>query len=596
MNKKLFSAILSCFALSCGLVSAQTFNPRVEVENTYEGRLIEAGKTAIPMSVPDSLYQFQYQLDYSVFDNPYRGSYRFQPYQIEMKPDAVPSAARRLFVSLGGGWTLHPEADVVWSPVFRNVPLKLSVYDNFRGYWGRVGSLAYDNHILRNKTTHGIVFDNKAGANLRYEFGKVALEVDGGYRMFSSGDTLTSHNFHLVESEIRLLPLDPNKADYFYGGRIFVNAGEDKYWSMMSDRHKLGVNDMGADLRFGAPLGRFGRLLLDLGIESVVHSGVLEASVTNAWATPRYAFSWGSGFAEAGVKVSYLKGVDNTPDLQAFFRYKDGAVFSHRSDVLYPAVKVRQYLIPEHLAVYARATGGDRLNCYTDCVRSNPFFDPFVVVPNLNTSSDRIDAAVGFDGDVSGRLQFDVHGGYAVVHNGICDAVEFTTRLYRAPEGGWKAPYVTGYYNYCDYKRVYADASFLWKSPRLDIDGHFLFQDTDILKQDYLAVAPARFSGELKACYNWNRQAFAGVSLEAASRREGMAITGFYTSLYEAHYTQAATSVPGWVDLGLFGRYVINPRWTVWAKAGNLLGQNVQHYFLRPEKGPYGTLGISFNL
>ena len=44
------------------------------------------------------------------------------------------------------------------------------------------------------------------------------------------------------------------------------------------------------------------------------------------------------------------------------------------------------------------------------------------------------------------------------------------------------------------------------------------------------------------------------------------------------------------------GRYVINPRIAVWAKAGNLLGQSVQRYFLHPEKGPYGTLGISFNL
>ena len=32
------------------------------------------------------------------------------------------------------------------------------------------------------------------------------------------------------------------------------------------------------------------------------------------------------------------------------------------------------------------------------------------------------------------------------------------------------------------------------------------------------------------------------------------------------------------------------------ARAGNLLGQPVQHYFLHPERGPYGTLGITFNL
>ena len=97
--KKLYFVAVSIFALSSVLASAQTFNPRVEVENTYEGKIIEAGKQVLPMSVPDSLYKFQYQLDYSVFDNPYRGSYHFQPYKIEMKPDAVYHEGRGVWVT-----------------------------------------------------------------------------------------------------------------------------------------------------------------------------------------------------------------------------------------------------------------------------------------------------------------------------------------------------------------------------------------------------------------------------------------------------------------------------------------------------------------
>ena len=132
MKKTLLA--VTFFTLAGLSLSAQTFNPRVEVENTYEGKIVEAGKQALPMSVPDSLYKFQYKLDYTVFDNPYQGSYKFQPYSIEMKPEAAPSAARRLYASLGAGWSLHPELDLVWSPEFKNRPLKLSVYDNFRGF------------------------------------------------------------------------------------------------------------------------------------------------------------------------------------------------------------------------------------------------------------------------------------------------------------------------------------------------------------------------------------------------------------------------------------------------------------------------------
>jgi len=594
--KKAFSAVFTLFVLGVVSVSAQTFNPRIEVENTYEGKIVEAGKSAIPMNVPDSLYQFQYQLDYSVFDNPYRGSYKFQPYKIEMKPEAVPSAARRLYVNLGAGWSLHPEADIVWSPVIRNASLKLSVYDRFRGFWGNYGLMPYSvpEFVIRPKPTRSIrgqVFDNKLGTDARYEFAKVALEFDLGYRLFQSADTLASHFLQRGEAEVRLLPLDPNKADYFYGGRIYVKAGQDRWHSLMSNRHKLGVNDMGADLRFGVPLGSRSRVLLDLGIESEVYSGVQDAAVTRAWATPRYSIQWHGGSAELGATVSFLKGNDNNENYQTFIRISSH-LFDHKSDIIYPAVKVKQYLIPDHLAVYARAVGGDDLNDYVDLLRSNPFFDPMAVLDNLNASSERVNASVGFEGDIAGRLQFDLHGGYAVLRNGRVDCIAFPDRFYSAPAEGWKGRYLSSYYNYCDYNRWYADLSFLWKSPRLDVDGHFLYQDTDLVSRSYYGIAPSRFSGELKACYNWNRQAFAGVSLEAASRRQGITLTGFGVD----GRLDSTAQVPGWVDLGLYGRYVINPRWAVWAKAGNLLGQPVQHYFLRPEKGPYGTLGVTFNL
>ena len=62
------------------------------------------------------------------------------------------------------------------------------------------------------------------------------------------------------------MPLDPNRADYFYGGRVYVNAGQDRFSSLMSGAHKLGVNDMGTDLSFGAPISGRSRVLLDLGL------------------------------------------------------------------------------------------------------------------------------------------------------------------------------------------------------------------------------------------------------------------------------------------------------------------------------------------
>ena len=592
--KKIVTLASSLFILSAVCASAQTFNPRVEVENTYEGKVVEAGKNPLGMTVPDSLYKFQYHLDYSVFDNPYQGSYNFRPYKIEMRPDAAPSDARRFYANLGAGWTFHPELDLIWSPVIKGSPMKLSVYDHLRGYLGDYGTMTYD-EIFQipakpSRGTAGFVLDNKVGINTRYEFGKVALEVDAGYRAFASDDTLTSHFLQLAEAEIRLLPLDPNRADYFYGGRVYVNAGQDRFSSLMSGRHKLGVNDMGTDLRFGAPLSSRRRLLLDLGLQTIVYSGVLEAVATRVWATPRYQIRWIGGSAELGVNVSYLKGTDNSKEKPSSILFSK-SVYQHPSSLFYPAILVRQYLVPDHLAVYAKVDGGDCLNGYSDYLRSNPFFDPSIVVSNLDASSERLNAAAGFAGAVAGKFQFDVHAGYAIRDNWRCDAVEFIEAV--DSYSGDASRFLSSYSMFCDYKRLYADVSFLWKSPRVDLDGHFLYQQTDLVKNEYRAVEPARYSGEFQACYNWNRQAFVGVSVEAASAREGWAIT-WVPGVHSEHVWPV--KVPGWVDLGVFGRYVVNPHWTLWAKGGNLLGQSVQHYFVHPEKGPYVTIGFSFNL
>jgi len=55
-------------------------------------------------------------------------------------------------------------------------------------------------------------------------------------------------------------------------------------------------------------------------------------------------------------------------------------------------------------------------------------------------------------------------------------------------------------------------------------------------------------------------------------------------------------SVPGYADLGLELEYIVNRKFSAWARGGNLLGMTVQRSLLYAEKGPYFTLGICLNL
>lgn len=587
--KKIFTILASVSVLSSVCSSAQTFNPRVEVTNAFEGKVVEASKQVLPLNVPDSLMKFQYQIDYSVFDNPYKGSYEFQPYKITMKPDAAPSGYRSLYASIGCGYSLHPELDLVYSPRFKKYPVRLSLYDNFRGFIGDYSHLGMlqDGLILEvgkkaDRPNKGFVLDNKAGADVVYEFAGMTLEFDGGYRVFATDDTLSCHFLQLAEAKVKLMPLDPNHADIFYGGSLYVNAGKDDYSALVSGRHKLGVNNMGADASFGKNVGARSAVVADLSIETVVYSGVHEASVTRFGIAPKFRTSWKSGLASLGINLSDLKGNDHPLDGSDF------TAFSHASEILYPDVHVKQYIVPEHLAFYADVTGGDNVNCYTSMLRDNPFFNPKMVVPFMDSSSDRMDAVAGFQTDIAGKLHVDLSGGYAIHLNKRCDAVQILENTDYIT--GDVARYLTSFNQYCDYNSIHGDMSFIWKSSRVDVDGHFRYEKTDLADNGWFAVAPSEYSGRVSAAYNWNHKAYAGIIVEAASERNG------YMSIGQDPDNFYMVSIPGWIDLGLYGSYRINNRWTAWLKAGNLLGQSVHRYFLHPEKGPYATVGISFSI
>ena len=77
-------ALIAPFAVHTA--SAQNLDPTVEVNRSYEGKLMEVHKPMLEMAVPDSVLRFDLDFDYEVFDNPYKGAYEFKPYTMELQP------------------------------------------------------------------------------------------------------------------------------------------------------------------------------------------------------------------------------------------------------------------------------------------------------------------------------------------------------------------------------------------------------------------------------------------------------------------------------------------------------------------------------
>ena len=109
------------------LAFGQNLNPTVEVTNAYEGGASSISKPAQQMAVPDSVTRFNLDFDYSVFEKPFKGAYEFRPYYVQLKPEPKASTEEKFYLRAGAGFTLHPELDVVWSPVRKASSVAMSV-------------------------------------------------------------------------------------------------------------------------------------------------------------------------------------------------------------------------------------------------------------------------------------------------------------------------------------------------------------------------------------------------------------------------------------------------------------------------------------
>ena len=97
----IFKALAALFVLVPSVASAQDIDPTVVVSRKYEGKLMEVSKPAIEMAIPDSVTTFALDIDYSVFEKPYKGAYEFNPYVLTMQPASAVQAPRQLYMEAG---------------------------------------------------------------------------------------------------------------------------------------------------------------------------------------------------------------------------------------------------------------------------------------------------------------------------------------------------------------------------------------------------------------------------------------------------------------------------------------------------------------
>jgi len=578
MNSRLTLTVLAltaCFAAA----SAQTFNPSVEVTNAYEGKPVDARKQELAMQIPDSLLVFDYDFDYSVFDNPYKGSYEFSPYLINMKPEPVPYAGRNFYLRAGAGYSLHPELAVMYSPTMTG-RWKLDFYDGFHGYLGsyrqikgyefstREGYLA-DNHD--GKTFSGHDLENNLGMNLRGDFRRSVLTANVNYKLLTVADTVVTHLYNEASARLHYALKPGLKATFEAVAEGKIGGDNMTY---MRSGYALGNKEVNARMLAGADILPNTRFLFEAGTEVGIYSRIIVTSVLDVWGTPKLAWSYGPFSVSAGVKFAHIFSWD--PKSKSLVPQHQ-----KKSALLYPDAHLNIRILDQGLSLYADAVGGNDINTFSKLLGMNHFFNQvyqlsYSWMPTLDNTVVRYKATGGLRGQVAGAFQYNLYASYAYIENNLLDGLFISTKYPVNP-----VPLAAAF-SYEDMKMLTAGTDLAWKSDRIAAAGSFRYVKADYLGSDHrtndvLYVPIPEFSAEGSVTYNWAERIYVGVSADFASERAGYFV------------------VPSYCDLGVSAEYRFDRRTSFWAKGGNLLNQTIQKSLTRAENGMYFTAGICLN-
>ncbi|NLZ19999.1 MAG: hypothetical protein GXY24_07025 [Bacteroidales bacterium] len=537
------STALALLAL-CAPLGAQNINQTVEVTNDYRTRFEDFQKQAPGMSVPDSLFRFDYDFDYSVFETPYRGSYEFSPYRIEVTPEARQRDGSRLYLRAGAGYAFHPQLEFA-AQLLDEEDFKIGIVADMQGYAG--------NYRLRNGggvKAPGYDLSSSLALNGQYLRPKARLSYHFGYEGIHSGERVADpafvagFNSGLVMGRIQ--SREAETGPFFYDVELRYRYSGDSFPKSWDPSH-VGASNIHAAASFGPVLQEKYKILFDLTADidmlrkdGVAFGGSVAAGVMTV--KPHLDFRFGKIDFDAGLRM----GATVTGEDRRF--------------VLAPDVTARLALADYDMELYAGVSGGPVLQGHDDLKRLQHFF-PLTAGNTAVVSREKLRIRAGAVGRWGSRLQYEFEGGYvSALSMPIASLLSVTT---------------------ADLTAAYVQARGMWTSPRLEVDGGFRYAYMR-LAAAAPGYSPSALTVDLRGVYNWEQRTRAGVFLQAASLRKSLG------GVYE--------DIPGYVNLGLTGEFRFDARWTLWAEAGNLLGMAIERMPGYIEKSPYLTLGFSMKL
>lgn len=583
-------ALIAPFAVHTA--SAQNLDPTVEVNRDYEGKLLIVHKPILDMAVPDSVYKFDLDFDYSVTDTPYKGAYEFVPYSLNMNLSPQQRYRGKLYLRAGAGYQLHPVFDLLWSPVFKN-DFRLDVYGRNRSYLGNYWTMSAPDFATEDigmvdgdpdkEAWSGMDLSTSAGVAGRYDWKNAMLVFGADYvNLLQSQEMdvygLRVRSYNSAGLNLGVAAKDPHSVGLDYKVGLEYRYSDDLANDQVNGQAGLQSHDLDFGLNVESVLSGGHNMKIDAKFSMTDESGAFDVTAGALEFAPRYVLKASRWHFDMGLRLST---VFRTDGKSFVYRYKE--------QVIYPDIRAEYMVSPEFLKVYASLGGGCEMNTYSSLVRDNRrlnFYYGRGVWDILDVTEERLAAELGFEGRITHRFGYTLKGGYKIYGNAPLQALYI-------PSGGSEYLPALGY---APYQMAYASMDFLFDSEPLRVDGNLEFNGVTSIVESFSTLAgfvfPAPFKGDVEVVYDFKDRIYAGVDCEFSTARDGRA----YRQLKGGNPKDYKVTVPGYADLGVSLEYRCNNKMSFWARGGNLLGMTIQRELLYAEKGPYFTAGICLNL
>lgn len=570
-------------------VFAQNLDPTVVVNRTYEGHLIDVHKPAMEIEVPDSVTRFDLDFDYSVFDQPYKGAYEFNPYVLTMQPASSVLSPKRFYLRAGAGYSVHPTLDLVWSPVFKGA-CRMDVYANHRSYFGRYrafrptesnGAPIVLDRWREQGGDHaywkGYDTESAVGFDCSYEWKDVSAVLDASYNGIAAKDRRFSRNYDALDVFVAVSSKPMSDTYFMYDVAASYRFAEDKMRYDLSDSY-LGEHVFDLDANLGQVFTNGHKVLFDVGFDMAAYS-YPESAVTvgQFHMVPHYVYSREKWAVDAGLRISKVLRSDGPSDM-----------FTTKDQLVYPDVRAWFAAIPDAMRIYGTIGGGNRLNTYSSILEDNHHLDITSGIGGkgmMDVTVERISASLGVDGRIGSKFSYDLRAGYVNYGNALLDAVVID-RL--SDVASSENAYIPGV-GYAAYQKFYTSLDWCLRKENIRFDGDLNYTYAWDLNPEDGMFAPSPLAGDVALEYNWSRRIYAGADCNFALARQGSVFNVLTGDVL-------AATIPGYADLGVYMEFATSRSFSFWFRCGNLLNMTIQRNPLYAENGVNITAGICLNL